>query len=59
MNLDPESARTLRALLIAGAVIALMWVAAEVLQPIALAVLFAFILDPLVRWFERRGLPAW
>ena len=34
-----------------------MYVAAEVLKPLALAVLLCFILTPSVQWFVRRGLP--
>ena len=34
-----------------------MYVAAEVLKPLALAVLLSFILAPIVQWFVRRGLP--
>ena len=34
-----------------------MYVAAEVLKPLALAILLSFILDPLVQWVVRRGLP--
>ena len=34
-----------------------MYVAAEVLKPLALAILLSFILAPLVQWVVRRGLP--
>jgi predicted PurR-regulated permease PerM len=39
------------------AVIAFLALAKEVLRPLALALLIAFALAPLVRWIERRGLP--
>lgn len=39
------------------AVVAAMGLAAEVLKPLALAILLAFALTPLCRLFERRGLP--
>ena len=32
-------------------------IAAEVLQPLALAILLAFILEPLIGWFIRRRVP--
>jgi len=57
MNLDPSSARILRAVVIAFVVVFIMYVAAEVLKPLALAILLAFILAPLVQWLVRRGLP--
>lgn len=57
MNLDAHSVRLLRAALVAVLVIVVMWVAGELLKPIALAILFAFILDPVVQWFDRRGVP--
>ncbi|MBL9147676.1 MAG: AI-2E family transporter [Phycisphaerae bacterium] len=40
-------------------VIGLVWVAQDVLIPIALAVLFAFVLMPIATWIERRGAPRW
>ncbi|WP_169976793.1 AI-2E family transporter [Tautonia rosea] len=39
------------------AVIAFMYLAAEVLRPLALAVLFSMVLAPLASWLERRGIP--
>ncbi len=39
------------------AIIASMYFAAEVLQPLALAVLLSFALMPIARFLERRGLP--
>jgi predicted PurR-regulated permease PerM len=57
MNLDPSAARILRAVVIAFVVISIMYVAAEVLKPLALAILLSFILAPIVQWFVRRGLP--
>jgi predicted PurR-regulated permease PerM len=56
MNFDSAGIRPVRPFLIAVAAIVAMSLAADVLKPIALAVLFAFILDPAVTWFERRGL---
>src|SRR5205807_2090192 len=57
MNLDANSVRLIRAIAIAVAVIVVMSVAAEVIKPLALAILLAFILTPLVQWFENRRLP--
>ena len=57
MNLDPNAARILRALVVAFAIVFIMYVAAEVLKPLALAILLSFILTPLVQWVVRRGLP--
>jgi predicted PurR-regulated permease PerM len=57
MNLDPDSIRLMRALMIFVAVVVIMSVAADVLKPLALAVLFAFILAPPVQWGIRLGLP--
>ena len=57
MNLDPNAARIFRALVVAFAVVFIMYVAAEVLKPLALAILLSFILAPLVQWIVRRGLP--
>ena len=57
MNLDPNAARIFRALVVAFAIVFIMYVAAEVLKPLALAILLSFILDPLVQWVVRRGLP--
>src|SRR6516165_6959715 len=56
MNLDPSAARMLRAVVIAFVVVSIMYVAAEVLKPLALAILLSFILAPIVQWFVRRGL---
>ena len=39
------------------AIIGFMYLAAEVLKPLALAILLAFALAPLCAFFERRGLP--
>ena len=57
MDLDPNAVRTLRAIVVAFAVVFIMYVAADVLKPLALAVLLSFILTPLVQWIVRRGLP--
>src|SRR3979490_129139 len=39
------------------AAIASLWLASEVLRPLALAVLLSFALAPLASFLERRGLP--
>ena len=57
MNLDVNSVRVMRAMGFALAVIIIMSVAAEVLKPMALATLLAFILVPVVKWLQHRGLP--
>ena len=57
MNLDAQSFRVLRPVLVAVLVIVIMGVAADLLKPIAVAVLLAFILAPLVKAFERLYLP--
>jgi predicted PurR-regulated permease PerM len=57
MNFDAHSVRLVRAVAITLAIIVVMSVAAEVIKPLALAILLAFILTPLVEWFEKRGLP--
>lgn len=40
-------------------VIAALYVAQEVLKPLALAILLTFLLAPLVHWFERLRSPRW
>ena len=57
MNLDPYAVRIFRVLVVAFAFVFIMYVAAEVLKPLALAILLSFILAPLVQWAVRRGLP--
>jgi predicted PurR-regulated permease PerM len=57
MNLDVATTRLLRILLIGGTVIIAMSLAAEVLKPVALAVLVTFLLAPAVTRLERMGLP--
>lgn len=54
---DPYGWKSLRTLLLVAGFLLVMAVAAEFLQPIALAVLLAFILDPVVRRLDRLGLP--
>jgi predicted PurR-regulated permease PerM len=49
--------RHIRMILVIVTLIVTMWVASRVFQPVALAILFAFILAPLVRWLERVRLP--
>jgi len=41
----------------AGIVLVFLYYAASVVMTVLLAVLFAYFLDPLVEWFEQRGLP--
>lgn len=57
MNIDVATTRLLRTLLIGGTIILAMSVAAEVLKPLALAILLAFLLAPIVGRLERRGVP--
>ena len=57
MNIDVATTRLLRTLLIGGTIILAMSVAAEVLKPLALAILLAFLLAPIVGRLERRGAP--
>lgn len=57
MNLDVATTRLLRFLLIGGTIIIAMSLAAEVLKPVALAVLVSFLLAPVVSRLERLGLP--
>ena len=57
MILDPNAVRLFRAIIGAVAVTLVMYLAADVLKPLSLAILLAFILDPLVRWLIHRGLP--
>lgn len=57
MNSVVQQVHAIRLLLIAVVAVATMFFAAEVLQPVAMAILLAFILEPLIEWFMRRGLP--
>jgi len=57
MNLDANSIRLMRALVIGGIVIFAMSVAADVFKPVALAVLLTFLLAPVTAKLERLGLP--
>ncbi len=57
MKFDPQSVRLMRSVAVTLLVIFVMWIAGDLLKPIALAVLLAFILNPLVLWFDRRGVP--
>jgi predicted PurR-regulated permease PerM len=57
MNLDANSIRLMRALIIGGLVILAMWVAADVFKPVALAVLLTFLLAPATAKLERLGVP--
>lgn len=57
--MKPEliSTRVVGASLLVLAVIAAMWVAADFLKPVALAVLLAFVIEPLVQAMIKRGVP--
>ncbi len=57
MPLDVYTWRMIRTTLIVVAVLVAMSVAADFLQPVALAVLLAFILSPVASGFEKWGLP--
>lgn len=57
MNLDANSIRLMRALIIGGILIFAMSAAADVFKPVALAVLLTFLLAPLTARLERLGLP--
>ena len=57
MNADPNTLRLVRTTVIIVGIVVVMSVAAEVLKPLALAILLAFILAPLVQWGEHSGLP--
>jgi predicted PurR-regulated permease PerM len=57
MDFDSRSLRTVRTLIVVLAVIVALSVAADFFRPLALAILLAFLLTPLVRWIERSGLP--
>ena len=57
MNLDANSIRLMRALIIGGLVIFAMWVAADVFKPVALAVLLTFLLAPATAKLEHLGVP--
>ncbi len=57
MNIDVVTARLLRTLLIGGTIVLAMAVAAQVLKPLALAILLTFLLVPIVGRLERLGLP--
>ncbi len=47
------------AVLAAGAVLAFLWLARELLLPTVLAICLAFTVHPVVAWLERRRLPRW
>jgi len=57
MNLDTNSIRLMRALIIGGLIILALYVAADVFKPMALAILLAFLLAPAAARLERLGLP--
>jgi predicted PurR-regulated permease PerM len=57
MEIDSRSLRPVRAIVVVLAVVVALAVAAEFFKPLALAVLLAFLLNPLAQWIERRGLP--
>ncbi|MEO5698719.1 MAG: AI-2E family transporter, partial [Burkholderiaceae bacterium] len=49
--------RVLVGLVIASVIIAGLYFGRDILMPLALAVLLGFVLDPMVAWLKRRGLP--
>ncbi len=55
-SLLPEL-RLLVGLATAAVIIAALYFGREILVPLALAVLLGFVLDPIVTWLKRRGLP--
>jgi predicted PurR-regulated permease PerM len=55
--IDSVTLRLLRVLVVGLGVALVMSLAAEVLKPLVLAGLLAFLLFPLLHWFEDRGLP--
>jgi predicted PurR-regulated permease PerM len=57
MNRDQSAIRQIRTVLIATIAVAGMYLAAEFLQPVAIAVLLTFILVPLVKFLERLRIP--
>ena len=57
MTFDPGTLRILRVLVLGLVVVIAMSVAAEVLKPLVLAVLLAFLLMPLVEWCDGWGSP--
>ncbi len=57
MNFDVNSMRLVRAMVIGCLVVIVMWAAAEVLKPVALAVLLSFLLAPLAARLEYFGTP--
>lgn len=60
MPLIANTLRTLTAALITAALlVAALVLGREILVPLALAVISCFVLVPLVRWFEQRGMPEW
>ncbi len=57
MNFDVNSMRLVRVMIIGCLVVIVMWAAAEVLKPVALAVLLSFLLAPLASRLEHFGTP--
>jgi predicted PurR-regulated permease PerM len=57
MNFDANLVRLIRASAMTVAVIVVISVATEIIKSLALVILLAFILTPLVEWFENRGRP--
>ena len=55
MNLSPAQRQTLSWLLIAAAVLALLWLLAPVLMPFLIAAVLAYALQPVVESLVRRG----
>jgi predicted PurR-regulated permease PerM len=57
MILTPAQQRTLTWLAVAAGVVLVLWVLGSALTPMILALVFAYLVWPLVRMLERRGLP--
>ena len=57
MTLTPVQQRALTWLALAVAALLLLWVLGPALSPLILALVFAYLLWPMVRLLERRGLP--
>lgn len=53
----PEATSLANGLVIAAIIIAALYFGRDLLMPLALAILLGFVLDPLVTWLKRRGLP--
>ena len=57
MNLTPAQRQTVSWLLIAAAVLLLLWLLAPVLAPFLIGAVLAYALQPLMEWLARRRVP--